>query len=322
MSNTAPGSILIYMPALNEAATISTVINSIHELTFKTPYDILVVNDGSTDDTTLIAEKAGAIVREHQVNKGVGVAFQTAVDYAVQHNYKFLVSIDADGQFDSKEIKLLLAPLDQNTADFTLGIRFQKGKPKNMPSVKYYGNKVVNGIITKISKTKIRDASCGFRAYSRKALLNLNLHGSFTYTHETILDLLDKNLIVEQVPITVTYFPDRKSRVANSIVKYSARTSRIIFKCYKDYAPFYFFVNIGFLFLIASALLGGFVAIRWMKYGVITPFKSFGIIALALLGIFILFLILGLVGDMLSRIRVNQERILYQLKKRIDKNVE
>lgn len=315
MSEDNGSTVLIYMPALNESGTIVNVINSIKLLDSLNKLEVLVVDDGSSDDTSNLAEGSGAIVLKHSLNKGVGAAFQTAVEYAVEQGYQAMVSIDADGQFKSSEIIDLIKPINSKKADFVLGIRFQDGRPENMSKVKFYGNKIVNGIISKISKTTILDASCGFRAYSQKALLHLNLHGSFTYTHETILDLLDKNLEVDQVPITVTYFPDRESRVAGSISTYAKRTSRIIFKCYKDYAPFHFFFNVGLLFLIASFILGGFVGFHWTTQGTISPYKSFGVIALSFFGIFFLFLILALLGDMLSRIRRNQERILYQLKK-------
>lgn len=306
---------LVYMPALNEEKTIFKVITSITSLEGIGDLHILVVDDGSTDHTAQLAKETGATVIKHNNNKGVGAAFHTAVEFAVSKGYQAMVSIDADGQFKSDEIHKLIKPIKDHRADFVLGIRFQDGRPENMSKVKFYGNKMVNGIISKISKTSVQDASCGFRAYSQKALLHLNLHGSFTYTHETILDLLDKNLEVEQVPITVTYFSDRNSRVAGSIFNYAIRTSRIIFKCYKDYAPFYFFINIGIVFLLISLVLGGFVGFHWISLGTISPYKSFGIVALAFFGIFFLFLILALLGDMLSRIRRNQERILYNLKK-------
>lgn len=306
---------LVYMPALNEAETIFKVITSIASLEGIGGINILVVDDGSTDHTAQLSKEAGATVIKHNHNKGVGTAFHTAVEYAVSKGYQAMVSIDADGQFKSDEIHKLIKPIKDHRADFVLGIRFQDGRPENMSKVKFHGNKMVNGIISKISKTSIKDASCGFRAYSQKALLHLNLYGRFTYTHETILDLLDKNLEVEQVPITVTYFPNRNSRVAGSISNYAVRTSRVIFKCYKDYAPFYFFINIGMLFLLTSILIGGFVGYHWITQGTISPYKSFGIIALAFFGIFFLFLILALLGDMLSRIRRNQEKILFSLKK-------
>ena len=130
----------------------------------------------------------------------------------------YLVSIDADGQFDSVQIVELLRPIINNEAEFVTGIRFTQGKPENMSLVKFYGNILVNKIISISSGNSIKDASCGFRAYSRESLLKMNLIGVFTYTHETILDLCHKGLQFKQIPVNVKYFPERKSRVAGSIV--------------------------------------------------------------------------------------------------------
>ncbi len=309
------------MPALNEGSTIKKVIESLPKsLDGINSIDVLVVDDGSSDHTVNEAASAGASVISHRVNKGVGAAFATAVSYAIKEKYDALVSIDADGQFNSSEIANVIAPVRLKKSDFVLGTRFENGRPKHMSLVKFYGNKLVNFIISRLSGNHINDASCGFRAYSREALLQLNLHGSFTYTHETILDLLNKNLLLEQIPIEVSYFPDRKSRVASSILKYGIRTSRIIFKSFKDYAPFYFFLYLGLFFLIIGIVMGSFVLYHWMLNGMISPYKSFGIIALGLVGIFFIFLLLALVADMLSRIRINQERILYLLKSRNDES--
>src|SRR5690606_5885618 len=124
-----------------------------------------------------------------------------------------------------------------------------------------------NKIVSWVSGTKIKDASCGFRAYSKETLWSLNLHGNFTYTHEVILDLLNKGYKVIQIPVSVRYFDGRVSRVAGNLFSYALKTSRIIFKCFKDYRPFPFFMSIaGFIFLIAI-IIGGFVAVHWWQTG-------------------------------------------------------
>ncbi|WP_158844242.1 glycosyltransferase family 2 protein [Algibacter sp. L1A34] len=309
--------LLIYMPALNEADTIYNVIESIPKSFggFNT-IEVLVVNDGSKDQTEEEAIKACATVVSHPYNKGVGNAFQTAINYALQTNADVLVSIDADGQFDVGEIKNLVAPILNNEADFTLGNRFSDQRPEKMPKIKFLGNKKISQIVSYVGNTKIQDVSCGFRAYSKESLLNLNLQGDFTYTHETILDLLNKGKSVAQIPITVKYFDGRVSRIANSITKYAFKTSIIIFKCLKDYKPFRFFISIAFGIFVLAMLLGGFVFWHWMSTGQITPYKSFGFIALSLCGMSLVVVTLAFIADMLNRIRQNQEKILYLTKKK------
>lgn len=308
--------LLIYMPALNEEETIEKVISSIPKtLSGVEKIEVLVVDDGSTDQTRTIALASGAYVVSHNKNKGVGLAFQTAVDFALTIKADVLVSIDADGQFDVQEISTIIYPIITGKADFCIGIRFTDGKPPVMPFIKYWGNKQVNRIVSFVSNTKINDASCGFRAYSRDSLLSLNLHGSFTYTHETILDLLDKGFKIEQVPVKVTYYEHRVSRIADSILNYATKTSLIIFKSLKDYKPLMFFLSIATFIFIIGFLLGGWTLIHWIINKTITPYKGLGIIGLTFIGLSFIISIFAFMADMLGRIRRNQEKILFFLKK-------
>ncbi|MFT6966787.1 MAG: glycosyltransferase involved in cell wall biosynthesis, partial [Marivirga sp.] len=192
------------MPALNEEETICKVLNSVPKsICDFTVSELLVINDGSIDNTEKEAIKAGATVINHNHNKGVGNAFQTAVNYALKKNVDILVSVDADGQFDVNQIEDMVKPIITNEADFSIGNRFDIAKPIKMPQIKYWGNKQISKIVSFVGNTKIKDASCGYRAYSKDCLLSLNLQSNFTYTHETILDLLDKGYRVKQIPVQV-----------------------------------------------------------------------------------------------------------------------
>ncbi|NLP56624.1 glycosyltransferase family 2 protein [Lutibacter sp. B1] len=304
------------MPALNEGQTIYKVLKSVPK-TIKgfSSLELLVINDGSIDNTEEESLKSGATVINHNYNKGVGNAFQTALNYSLKVNTDILVSIDSDGQFDVNQIEEMISPIIKNEADFCIGNRFSNSKPEKMPKIKYWGNRQISRIVSFVGNSKIQDASCGFRSYSRDCLLNLNLQGSFTYTHETILDLVDKGYRVAQVPVNVKYFDDRVSRVADNLFKYAVNTSLIIFKCLKDYKPLQFFLSIALFVLLISFFMGGFVLIHWFKYGTITPYKSLGIIALSFCGMSLLLTILAFVADMLNRIRNNQEKMLYLIKK-------
>ncbi|MFC6860457.1 glycosyltransferase family 2 protein [Zunongwangia atlantica] len=304
---------LVYIPAFNEEKTIEGVIKSIFNLD-SLKCEVLVVDDGSNDLTAKVSKEAGAKVISHYSNKGVGKAFETALNYSVNNRYDFLVSIDADGQFDVNQILDLVNPIMLKEADFSIGDRFYNRRPNEMPKIKYWGNKRISNIISVITKIRISDSSCGFRAYSRECLISLNLQGAFTYTHETILDLLDKNFRVAQIPVKVKYFEGRVSRVANNLFRYAFKTSIIIFKALKDYKPFQFFFTIASIVFLLAVIIGGFVFYHWLDTGYITPYKSLGIFSLALLGMSVLLVILALIADMLNRIRRNQEKILLLLK--------
>ncbi|MGY5850407.1 glycosyltransferase family 2 protein [Salegentibacter sp. F14] len=311
-----PKKLIIYLPALNEEKDIIKVTRSLpRNISGIDQLEILVVDDGSTDQTRELCLKENISVVSHVANRGVGLAFQTAINYALEAETDLLVSIDADGQFDTNQIEDLLKPILEEKADFCTGNRFAAGRPENMPKIKYWGNKQISKLVSLISGVRIYDASCGFRAYSRECLYSLNIQGSFTYTHETILELLQKGFHFGQLPIRVNYFPDRVSRIANNLWIYAFRTSLIIFKTWKDYKPLRFFLSIAGGILMLALLIGGFVLFHWFQTGMITPYKSFGFIALALTGIAVILITLAFVADMLTRVRMNQERILYLTKK-------
>jgi len=311
--------LLVFLPCLNEEATIEQVISSVRQINILVDvvFDILVVDDGSTDGSAAIAEKAGATVLKNGINRGVGYSFQKAVAYAIQHKYSVMVNIDADGQFDTNDIPKLIDPILKGTSDFVSGSRFlgQSEKIENMSFVKMWGNRKMTQLINRLARGHFTDVSCGFRAYSYEALLRLNLHGAFTYTQETFLNLAFQNLRISEVPISVKYFAGRKSRVAGSIAKYAVNTSKIIFRTYRDYQPLRFFLMLALAFgMTGSVFLFGLFS--WFLYsGQFSPHIWAGFVG----GFFnltgLLFFVLGIVADMFVRMRRNQEEIIYRLKK-------
>jgi glycosyltransferase involved in cell wall biosynthesis len=308
--------LIIYMPALNEEDGIAEVINELPKrIEGIDEIKVLVVDDGSTDDTAKIAKSNGADVVSHGVNRGVGSAFQSALQYSLENKGDILVSIDADRQFNSKQIPHIIKPILGHKADMVTGNRFSKGIPENMPKSKYWGNEQMSKLISLISGQRFRDVSCGFRAYSREALMRLNLFGAFTYTQETILDMVYKGLKVVEYPVDVVYFKNRKSRVAGSILKYAFRTSEIILKTLRDYKPMTFFGGIGGVLLVIGLLLEIGLGIYFLIEGEFTPYKFIGFTGFGFLVFGLLFIIVGLLAGMFNRIRMNQERILYELKK-------
>jgi hypothetical protein len=233
--------------------------------------------------------------------------------YALVNNADILVSIDADGQFNPKDIPNLIQPIHNGTAKMVTANRFSDGMPAHMPRMKYWGNKQISKLISIISKHQIEDVSCGFRAYSRDALYHLNLFGRYSYTHEVILNLSFKGLAIAEYPIEVKYFQDRKSRIASSLFKYAFNMGKIIFRTLLDYRPMFFFGNLGILNLLVAFFFVGFMLIHYFVTGAFTPYKAFGFIGLGF-GVFgLLIFFIGLVADMLNRIRLNQDKILYEL---------
>jgi len=314
--------LIILIPALNEAASITSVVQSMPKQIEGVEYiEILVIDDGSKDNTAELARSAGATVISHPFNQGVGKAFNTGLAAALEMGADVMVNIDADGQFSPDDIPFLIAPIVEGNADFVSGDRFRSvdGKlvrPDYMSKIKFWGNQRMADLVGFITGKRYDDVSCGFRAYSKEALMRLNLTGKFTYTQESFLDLANKGMGIKTMPVDVTYFPDRKSRVAGSILKYMFQTAKIIFRAYRDYNPLKFFGLLGLIPLIIGLITGVFVLIHYFTTGAFSPyiFVAFGAVYLFTFGI--LLWVVGILADMFVRIRLNQEQLLYTEKKR------
>jgi len=312
--------LIILIPALNEERTIISVIQRIpKQIPPFEAVEIIVVDDGSNDQTAVLAREAGAKVIKHQRNKGVGAAFRTGTAAVLEIGADAMVNMDGDGQFDPLDIPKLLLPVIQGRADFTTCSRFKdKTLTPKMPKAKLWGNALVANIISFIIGKRIYDASCGFRAYSREALLRLNLYGNFTYTHESLIDLAYKGIEVEEIPLSVRGEREfGKSRIANSVWKYGYRTLKIILKTLKDYKPFQFFGALGLVIFLCGIILELVLIIWWFQTDSFSPYKFLGFVGGYLNALGVLIIFFGLIGDTLLRIKLNQENVLYYEKKRI-----
>ena len=304
------------MPAFNEEKDIAHVIATLpREIEGVDCIEHLVIDDGSTDETAELALAAGAHVVPHQRNRGVGAAFQSAVQFALENKADILVGIDADRQFDPAEIPAILEPILAKKADMVVGNRFTLGMPAYMPALKYWGNKKVAQLVSYISGQTFQDVSCGFRAYNREALLRLNIFAEFTYTHETILSLAYQGLRIVEHPITVRYDPQRKSRVAGSILNYAMQTSKIVLRVMLDYRPIRVFGALGTLFILIGMGFELFLLGHYVLTHSFSPYKATGFIGLGFIVFGMLVLIIALIADMLNRLRMNQNKVLYELKK-------
>lgn len=225
--------ILIIIPAYNEESTIVGVIKRVPSEISGYITNILVVDDGSTDKTAKMAREAGAIVCSHNKNMGLGIAFRTGMSYAMKLQPAVIVNIDADGQFNSADIPRLVKPIIDNEADFVTGSRFLNTKKIfGMPKIRFLGNKIITRLINFLTKNSFTDVSCGFRAYSYDTILKLNLFATFTYTHESFLSLCFQDLLIKEVPVTVSYFPNRKSKITQRLWKYAVSIIIIIIRSY------------------------------------------------------------------------------------------
>ena len=242
--------LVVLIPAYNEEENIEKVVRSIpRKIIGVNDIKILVVNDGSTDKTMDMAMNGGAYrVVSHKRNSGVGAAFMTGIRNAITMNADILVAVDADSQFDSNQISELILPIINNQADVVIGSRFQGEKPKNIPRIKYLGNKIFTKIVSSVVQQKFTDTQTGFRAYSREALLNVSVVNDFTYTQEVLIDLKFKGMQIAEVPVSVKYDDNRKSRVVKNIFNYSAKALAIIIRTLVYHRPMFAFNILGGIF--------------------------------------------------------------------------
>jgi len=309
--------LIVNIPAFNEAEKIGDTIRHIpRNYPGIDEVKVQVVDDGSHDDTARIAREAGAdFVVSHQGNRGIGKTFRTSVEAALENGADIMVNIDADGQFDSNDIGKLLRPVLEGKADLVTADRFSEHKAENIPFLKNILNRLAASLIGWFMKSPISDLTCGFRAYSRETLLRLNLPGAFTYTQEVIIDALGKDLKVLWIPVKVTYFADRKSRVVKSVWKYVNNSAKIIVKTVRDVRPLKFFGIPGLVLVIAAlAVFAWFLCLYFQDYK-ITPFRNYLLFAITLFLIGLQLFVFALVADMIKSSRKLTEDMMYLVKK-------
>lgn len=310
--------LVVIIPALNEDKTIASVIEHIPRKVSKiTDVEVVVVNDGSSDQTKFLAQASGATVVSHAHTQGVGAAFQTGLQAALAAGADIIVNMDADGQFNPADLPTLIQPILNGESDFVTATRFAKPEwfPE-MPPIKVWGNAQMVRIINAITGKKFTDVSCGFRAYTREAALRLTLFGRFTYTHETFIDLAFKNIAMIEVPLKIRGEREfGESRVASNLWRFGTKAASIIFRAARDYKPFYFFGIPGIAVFALGIASGIFLLVHYLRTGQTAPFRSLVFISGTLLIIGFLILVMSMLADMLHRNRILIEQQLYLTRK-------
>lgn len=206
------------IPAYNEAAVIGSVVDLIKKAGLS---DIIVVDDGSTDQTASEAEKSGARCLKHRLNRGKGAAVKTGIAAARMLGADVVVIMDGDGQHDPADIPALINPIINQGFDVVLGTR--QLDRTSMPWYKVMHNQVANGITWTYSGLWVNDSQSGFRAFSAHALTYINTQSNqYEYESEIIKEIAKHRLRFTEVPITVHYTPysqgkPQKQSITNGI---------------------------------------------------------------------------------------------------------
>ncbi len=278
---------------------------------------IQVVDDGSSDGTAEVSHASGAdIVISYKPNRRLAYSFKQAVESSLKNGADIMVNIDADGQFDPNDIPKLLEPILAGRSDMVIANRFGKTKAKNIPFIRENLNKLAASVIGFFLNYKTNDLTCGFRAHNRETLLRFNLTNvHFTYTQETIIDAIGKNLKLEWVPVPVTYFDNREAKITKSLFKFVNNSTKIILKAIRDVRPLKFFGWPG-LMLMAIGLVGfGDFAFHYFQDLKISPYINVIVFSSISLLLGIQLIVFALLADMVKSSRQLTEELLYQWKK-------
>jgi len=307
--------LVVTIPAYNEEKTIAKVIKEIpKKIQGINSIEIIVIDDGSTDNTAKIAEEAGAIVLKHHGNRGLAAAFKTGLDAALERGADIIVNTDADFQYNQKQIPELIKPILEKKADIVLGSRF-KGWIEEMPLSKRLGNKLVTKVVSFVSGYRISDAQTGFRAFTREAALRMNILSDYTYTQETLLIAAEYKFKVAEVPVEFRKRADR-SRLISSIWGYAKKVALTILLAYISYHPLKFFLSIGGVLILAGLLAGLRVLFHYLATGLVGPYLPTALLSALLLILGFEVVIIGLVAEIVKFNRKVEEEILYRLKKK------
>lgn len=308
--------ILVAIPAHNEAHSLPKVLTDIQNALSSTPHTIVVFDDASTDATQEIVSERNILSVRLGHRLGLGHVFSHITSYFLEGDFDILVTIDGDGQFCPDEIEKLVTTLRTQKAAMVTGSRFMDtSTTENISALKRFGNKLGARYISSVLKKNYYDVTCGFRAYSREAILRLHTFSDFTYTQEVFLNLGFKKLPILEVPIHTHYFSDRKSRMTHRVFRYIYKSLKIILKSMLIYSPMKLFGSLAALSLSVSLFAGVFVFFWNLSHDTVTPFKWLAIIAVVLGSLAVFFYCIGILLQITSRLQLTLEEQLYLTKR-------
>lgn len=211
--------VCVVIPAYNEATVIGEVVKSAREIFLKSKkaydIDIVVVNDGSKDETANEAKKGGAIVINHILNSGAGSATLTGLAYARQHNYDIAATMDADGQHAPDDVLEGIKSIDQGNADLLIGSRLIDSR--GMSKIKVLGNKGLSLFTYLLFGINVTDSQSGLRIFSRRAVDSLQWKSTgYEFCSEMIWRAKQARMSVSEYPIKAIYTDYSRAKGQNN----------------------------------------------------------------------------------------------------------
>jgi glycosyltransferase involved in cell wall biosynthesis len=268
--------VVAIVPAYNEERFIGSVV-----LKTKQYVDtVIVIDDGSSDATTEIAEAAGAIVVRHKRNQGKGHALNTGFQRARELAPQATVLMDGDGQHLAEEIPGLLAPILADEADIVVGSRYMH-KECGVPRHRVLGHWAFTSMINLLSGVSLSDSQNGFRAFSAKALDEVSFSSDgFSVESEMQFLARDHRLRVAEAPVTALY-PDAPKR---SVIAHGLMVLNGLLRVIGQYRPLIFFGGPGVFLLLCGVSWGAWVVIYRRKHGLAAGYAMISVL-LSIIGV-------------------------------------
>ncbi len=306
--------LVVQIPCYNERETIGTVVAEIpRAIPGIDEVLVLVVDDGSTDQTAAVALAAGAdYVARHGSNRGLAAAFRTGLDAALRLGADVIVNTDGDNQYAGADIPRLVEPIVRRRADLVVGDR-APGSAAHFSRSKRLLQILGSAVVRRLARVEVPDAASGFRALSREAALRLNVVTSYSYTLETLIQAGAQRFGVTSVPITARPTP-RRSRLARSTFDYVQRSLVTIVRAYAMYQPLRVFLAVSCL-LFVPGLLGVGRFVWFYLHGAGEGHVQSLVLSSVLLIIGFQVGLIGLVADLIAANRRLMEESLYRLRR-------
>ena len=305
--------LIVQIPFLDEATTLPATLGDIpRSIPGVDIVEVLVIDDGSSDQTTNVARSLGV---DHVISfrrtRGLAAAFMTGIDACLKLGADVIVNTDGDNQYVGQDISALVAPLLRGDADIVIGDR-------NVPALEHLSwsrkflQRLGSWVVRQVSDTRVPDTTSGFRAYTREAALRMTIVSEFSYTLESIIQAGKKRMAIAHVPVRSNPHT-RPSRLFTSVWVYLKQSGSTIVRIYTMYEPLKVFTFIGLLTFAA----GFVISVRFLYF----YFTGSGgghlqslLLAAVLLIVGFQVMLMGLVADVISANRKLLEDLLYRVR--------
>jgi len=268
---------LACIPVYNEELQIERLVNSASNHVDS----VIVCDDGSTDNTAIIAEKAGAIVISHKTNKGYGAAIISLFEYARENNAEIMITLDGDGQHNPDQIPLLLNTITQHNVDVVIGSRFLNQNTES-PGYRKRGIKIITSAANYGADLKVSDSQSGFRAYSKNAIDAIHpTEEGMSVSTEILLKISNKGLSLAEIPITVSYDGDTSE---HNPVSHGVSVLANTIKYVSIKHPLKFYGIPGIALIITGIIFGGIFLNTYLNQQTVFYGSLLGSVVMFLLG--------------------------------------